>query len=133
MGIHLLRVQFSTTLSQFSQFSQSPFLNFASYTPFLDQPIEEKSELENSIEALLESQQNKFDSQFFQNQNSYSVTPVQNRKPSILEMSMRESKQQSQNLTDSRFTTYFKTKLHLFKSNRNNTMNQSIMKSCLKP
>ena len=34
-------------------------------------------------------------------QDSYSVPPVQNRKSSILEMSMRESKQQSQNLMDS--------------------------------
>jgi len=36
--------------------------------------------------------------QYFQ--DSYSVPPVQNNKPSILEMSMRESKQQSQNLMD---------------------------------
>ena len=35
-------------------------------------------------------------SQYFQ--DSYSVRPVQNRKPSILEMSMRESKQQSQKI-----------------------------------
>ena len=41
------------------QFSQYSFPNFASYTSFLDQPIEEKSELEKSIEAvyaMLESQ-----------------------------------------------------------------------------
>ena len=37
--------------------------------------------------------------QYFQ--DSYSVPQVQNRKPSILEISMRESKQQSQNLMDS--------------------------------
>ena len=43
--------------------------------------------------------------QYFQ--ESYSVPPVQNRKPSILERSMRESKQQSQNLMDSQFHYHF--------------------------
>ena len=39
--------------------------------------------------------------QYFQ--ESYSVPPVQNRKPSIREMSMRESKHTSQNMMDSQF------------------------------
>ena len=62
MGIHLARVKFSTTLSTiFTIFiSQICF-----HTPFLEPPIEEKSELEKSIEAvqaMLESQQKKLNS-----------------------------------------------------------------------
>ena len=74
------------------QFSQYSFPGFASYTSFLNQPIEEKSELEKSLEVMHEAKQ-KFQAspipQYFQ--DSYSVPPVQNRKPSILEMSMCES------------------------------------------
>ena len=77
---------------------------FCFYTSFLEQPIEEKFELEKSIEDMQEAER-KFQaspiSQYFQ--DSYSVLPIQNRKPSILEMSMRESEQQSQNLMDLRF------------------------------
>ena len=50
--------------------------------------------------------------QFFQ--DSYSVLPVQNRKPSILKISMHESKQQSQNLTDSQFHHKFQNKASSF-------------------
>ena len=50
--------------------------------------------------------------QYFQ--ESYSVPPVQNRKPSIFEMSMRESKQQSQNLTDSQFHHKFQNNTSSF-------------------
>ena len=50
MGIHLPRVQFFTTLSII--FTNFP--NFASNTPFPEPPIEEKSELEKSIEANLQ-------------------------------------------------------------------------------
>ena len=55
-----------------------------------------------------------------------------NRKPLILEMSMCESKQQSQIWRTHNFITNSKIKLHLFKSNRKKPMNQSTMKSCLK-
>ena len=40
-------------------------------------------------------------------QDTYSVPPVQNETPSILEMSMRESKHKSQNLMDSQFHYHF--------------------------
>ena len=55
MGIHLLRVKFSTSLSTLSpQFSQYSFIDFASYTLFSESHIEEKSELEKSIEANMQ-------------------------------------------------------------------------------
>ena len=59
MEIHLSWVQFSTNLSSLftlSTFSQYLFPDFASYTPFLDQPIKEKFELEKSIEAIREAE-----------------------------------------------------------------------------
>ena len=99
MGIYLPESNFQPTCPPYPtcpQFSQYSFHDFASYSPFLDQPIEEKSELEKSIEAMQEAEW-KFQAspitQYFQ--HSYSVLPVQNRKPSILEMSMHESEQQS--------------------------------------
>jgi len=56
------------------------FPNFTSYTSFLEQLIEEKSELEKSLEALQESDrqfQNILDSHFTQNfQDSHSPFPV---------------------------------------------------------
>ena len=59
------------------QFSQYSFPDFASYIPLLDQPIEEKCELEKCIEAMQEAEQ-KFQAspipQYFQ--DSYSVPPV---------------------------------------------------------
>jgi len=60
VGIRLPRTKFSTPFSQCFQDS-------ASHPPFQEQPIEEKFELEKSIETLLESQQqmqNMIDSQF---------------------------------------------------------------------
>ena len=114
MGIHLLRVQFSTNLSSLSTLSTifTIFIpRFASYIPFLDQPIEEKSKREKSIEAMQEAER-KFQAspipQYFH--DSYSVPPVQNKKSSILKMNMRESEQQSQNLMDSRFHHKFQNK-----------------------
>ena len=53
--------------------------------------------------------------QYFQ--DSYSVPPVQNRKPSILEMSMHESKQKSQNLMDSQFHHQFQNNTSSFQQN----------------
>jgi len=55
-------------------------------------------------------------------QDSYLVTPVQNRKLSILKMSIRESKQQSQNLMDSQFHHKFQNKTSSFQvqSQQNN-------------
>ena len=50
--------------------------------------------------------------QYFQ--DSYSVPPVQNKKPSILEMSMCESKQKSQNLMDSQFHHQFQNNTSSF-------------------
>ena len=43
--------------------------------------------------------------------DSYSVPLVQNKKPTILEMGMHESEQQSQNLMDSRFHYKFQNKI----------------------
>ena len=107
MGFTSPEINFQPTCPPYppcSQFSQYSFPDFAAYTLFLDQLIEEKSDLEKSIEAMQEAGR-KFQasliSQYFQ--DSYSVPPVQNRKPSIFEMSMRESNQQAQNLMDSRF------------------------------
>ena len=50
--------------------------------------------------------------QYFQ--DSYSVPPVQNRKPSILKLSIRESKQQSRNLMDSQFHHQFQNNTSSF-------------------
>ena len=65
------------------QFSQSSFPDFASYAPFLDQPIEEKSELEKSIEASMQEAERQFQKtlaspipQYLQ--DPYSVSPIQN-------------------------------------------------------
>ena len=55
MGIHLSRVKFFTTLSTIFTIFTTPFPNFASYTPFLEPPIEEKFKLEKSIEAMQEA------------------------------------------------------------------------------
>jgi len=106
------------------QFSQYSFPDFASYTHFLDQPIEEKSELDKSIEAMQEAER-KFQASLITQhfQDSYSVPPVQNRKLSILEMSMRDSKQQSQ------ISPQISKQNFIFSS----PMNQSTMRSCLKP
>jgi len=102
MGIHLSRVKFSTTLSIIFIIFIIFISNFASYTPFLEPPIEEKSELEKSIEAvqaMIESQQKKLNSPILQYfQDSYSVPSIQNEQPSALETSMeclRESELQS--------------------------------------
>jgi len=74
--------------------SQS-FLYQTSYTPFLDYPIEEKSELEKSLEVFCETAQqfqNILDSlsqqNFQESYSSFSVAPIQNKQPSILEMNM---------------------------------------------
>ena len=73
------------------QFSQYPFPNFASYTPFSGPLIEEKSKLEKSIkvvQAMLESQQKKLNSpisQYFH--DSSSVSPIKNNQPSTLKTS----------------------------------------------
>jgi len=53
-GCTSLGSNFLPPCPQFSQFSKSPFPNFASYTPFPGPPIEEKFELEKSIEANLQ-------------------------------------------------------------------------------
>jgi len=42
------------------QFTQYSFSNFASYTPFLEPPCEEKSELEKSIDANLQEAERQF-------------------------------------------------------------------------
>jgi len=68
----------------------------------------------------------------FGNQDPYTPS-VKNINPPILKMSVRESEQQSQNLMASRFHHNFQKNLYFFKRNRNKTMNQSTMKSCLKP
>ena len=44
----------------YPQFSQYPVPNFAFYTPFLEPPIEEKSELEKSIEATMQETERQF-------------------------------------------------------------------------
>ena len=103
MGIHLSRVKFLTTLSTIFTIPQYPFPNFASYTSFLEPPIEEKSELEKSIEANVQEAERQFQkmmasriSQYFQ--ESYSVSPPYNEQPSTLETSkelLRESEPQS--------------------------------------
>ena len=61
MGIHLPRVKFSTVLSTLSTLSTIytifiPRFCFI-YILFLDQPIEEKIELEKSIKAMQEAEQ----------------------------------------------------------------------------
>jgi len=63
-------------------YSQPPYQQPASYTPYQDQPIEEKSELEKSLEAFLEfgwQIQNMKDSQAYQSfqiQDPYSIFQV---------------------------------------------------------
>jgi len=53
MWIHLSWVKFSTSLSIiFNNFHNIHFAILFSYTPFLEQSIEEKSELEKSMEAV---------------------------------------------------------------------------------
>ena len=91
MGIHLPQVKFST--------SQYSFPDFTSYTPFPGPPIEEKSELEKSIEANLQEAERQCQKmlaspipQYFQ--ESYSVPPLQNDQTSIFELTkelLRES------------------------------------------
>jgi len=72
MGIHLPRVKFLISLSTLSTIFTIFILQFLFHTPILDQSIEEKSELEKSIEAvqaMLESQQKNLNSpiaQYFQ-------------------------------------------------------------------
>jgi len=74
--------------SQSSQF----FSQHASYTPFRQQPIEEKSELEKSIEAMQEAEREFQEmlaspiSQYFH--ESYSLPPLQNDQSSVLDTSM---------------------------------------------
>ena len=85
--------------SQSSQF----FQNQDSYTPFLEQLFDEKSELEKSIEANLQEAERQYQKmmtsripQYFQ--ESYSVPPPHNEQPSTLETSkelLRESEPQS--------------------------------------
>ena len=51
-------------------YGQPPYQHPASYTPYQDEPIKEKSELEKSLEAFIESGRqisNMKDSQFYQN------------------------------------------------------------------
>ena len=55
MGIHLPESNFQPPYPPCPpcpQFTQYSFPDFASYTPFSGPPIEEKSELEKSIEAV---------------------------------------------------------------------------------
>jgi len=115
MGIHLSRVKFLTTLSTIFTIPQYPFPNFASYTSFLEPPIEEKSELEKSIEANVQEAERQFQkmmasriSQYFQESNP--VPPLQNDQISLLELTeelLRESERQSQNLLDSQSSQIF--------------------------
>ena len=87
-------------------------------TPYtLEHPIEEKSELEKSVELFCETAkqfQNMWDSSpqpnFEESYASFPVTPFQTTQPPILEMNMeplRESEQQSQNQMDSRLNHNF--------------------------
>ena len=74
-----------------------PYQQSASYTPYQDQPIEEKTDLEKSLEAFLESgrqNQNMKDSQSHQNfqiQEPYSISqvPQLSEEPTDLEKSMK--------------------------------------------
>jgi len=112
MGIYLHESNFQPPYPHCPQFSQYSFPDFASYTPFLDQPIEEKSELEKSIEANLQEAERQFQnmlaspiSQYFQESNS--VATLQNDQTFILELTeelLRESERQSQNLLDSQYS-----------------------------
>jgi len=100
--------------------SQS-FPNQTPYTPFLEHPTEEESELEKRLEAFYETMQqfqNMLYSSSQQNfQESYSsflVPPIQNEQPSILDLSMeplREFEPHSQNKMDSQFHHSFQNQL----------------------
>ena len=60
MGIHLPELNFQPPCPPCPQFTQYSFPDFASYTPFSGPPIEEKSELEKSIEANLQGAERHF-------------------------------------------------------------------------
>ena len=79
MGIHLPRVQVSTNLSTYPpcpQFSKYSFPDFASYAPFLNKSIEEKSSLERSMEESLQQMQNLLNSQSFAHQTIFWILPT---------------------------------------------------------
>ena len=92
---------FNHLVHNFHNFHNFP--NFASYTPFPGPPIEEKFELENSIEANLQEAERQLQKmtaspipQYFQ--ESFSVPPPHNDQPSAVETSkelLRESTLQS--------------------------------------
>ena len=89
MGIHLPESNFQPHFSQFSQYS---FPGSASHPPFPEPPIEEKSELEKSMEVMLEVQkqlENMTASSDPQNfQNSCSSFPEQLKGKSLFEKTM---------------------------------------------
>ena len=102
-----------------SQYSQT-FSYHASYTLFLEQPIEEKSELEKSIKAMQEAER-KFQKmlaspipQYFQ--DLYSVSLFQNDQTSVLDTCINSFMSPSDNLktcwTDNLYI-FFKTKISI--------------------
>ena len=104
MGIHLPRVKFSTTLSTTSQYS---FPNSASYPPFLEPHIEEKSSLQRTLEEAIETQKQfeyNMASSCPQNfKNSYSFFPEPIKEKSLWEKTMKfvqETERIMQNMID---------------------------------
>ena len=88
------------------------------HTPFLEHPIEEEFEIEKRLKVFCERMQNMLDSSsqphFQESYSSFSVSPIQNEQPSILDLSiepLRESEQQSKNPMDSQFHHNFQNRL----------------------
>jgi len=90
MGIHLPQSNFQPPCPP------SSFPYFVSHTPFSELPIEENSEIQKSIEAMLYSQQQilqnildlLFQPKFQESYSSFQVPLIQNAQPSVLNFSM---------------------------------------------